>query len=149
MLLRVGHAELRVEIVKGGPRRAPSCSPTRTPGRPILKGNQAMTSDLTPNADPANIDTLRAKHPAPTHPDRDPTKLSSIVWPNPDELRSHWRSQEGTDHIRKWVGTDKIAHGLGLTKLPNGLALTKLPVTCVPGPLSVQQTSMVGSRVRS
>ena len=71
-----------------------------------------MTSDLTPNADPANIDTLRAKHPAPTHPDLDPTKLSCIVWPNPDELRSHWRSQEGTDYIRKWFSTDKIAQYL-------------------------------------
>ena len=58
---------------------------------------------------------LEAKHPAPTHPDRDLTKLilfSSIVWPNPDELRSHWRSQYGTDYIRKWFGTDKIAQYL-------------------------------------
>ena len=39
----------------------------------LSKANQAVTSELTPSADPANINVLRDKHPAPTHPDRDPT----------------------------------------------------------------------------
>ena len=62
-----------------------------------------MTSDLTPNADPSNIDTLRAKHPDPTQPDRDPTKLSSIVWPKPNDLKTYRRSEEGTDYINQEV----------------------------------------------
>jgi hypothetical protein len=39
-----------------------------------------------PNADPINIDLLRAKHPEPAHPDRDPVRLSSTLWPQPETL---------------------------------------------------------------
>jgi hypothetical protein len=42
----------------------------------VRKANQAVTSNSMPNADPTNIDLLRAKHPEPAHPDSDPVRLS-------------------------------------------------------------------------
>ena len=57
--------------------------------------NQTITSELTPNSDPANIDILREKHPDPTHKDRDPTLLSSNFWPRPPENKEYWRSEDG------------------------------------------------------
>ena len=44
-----------------------------------LYANQAVTSNSLPNANPTNIDLLRAKHPDATHPDSDPVKVSSIL----------------------------------------------------------------------
>ena len=35
----------------------------------LSKDNQTVTSTSMPNADPTNIDLLRAKHPEPAHPD--------------------------------------------------------------------------------
>jgi hypothetical protein len=52
----------------------------------LSKANQAVTSNSVPNANPCNMDTLRAKHPEPAHPDRDPVRLSSILWPQPQNL---------------------------------------------------------------
>jgi hypothetical protein len=43
----------------------------------LSKANQAITSTSMTNADPTNIDLLRAKHPETAHPDRDPVRLSS------------------------------------------------------------------------
>jgi hypothetical protein len=43
------------------------------------------------------------------HPDSDPTKLSSIVWPRPADLAAHWESEDGAEHIKKWYSTEKIA----------------------------------------
>ena len=48
----------------------------------LSKANQAVTSNSMPNANPCNID-LRAKHPEPAHPGRDPVSLSSQLWPRP------------------------------------------------------------------
>ncbi len=47
----------------------------------LSKANQAVTSNSVPNANPCNLDTLLAKHPELAHPDRDPVRLSSILWP--------------------------------------------------------------------
>jgi hypothetical protein len=44
----------------------------------LSKANQAITSTSMPNADPTNIDLLRAKHPETAHPVRDPVRLSSV-----------------------------------------------------------------------
>jgi hypothetical protein len=49
----------------------------------LFQANQAVTSSSVPNANPCNMDTLRAKHPEPAHPDRVPVRLSSILWPQP------------------------------------------------------------------
>ena len=48
-----------------------------------------------PNADPINIDLLRAKHPEPAHPDRDPVSSSSKLWPRPQNLEEYWSSDAG------------------------------------------------------
>ena len=72
------------------------------------KANQAMTSDLTPTSDPDNIDTLRAKHPTPTHPARDPTTISSRLWPRQTDLADYWTSEDGQEYINKWFSTNKI-----------------------------------------
>ncbi len=72
------------------------------------KANQAITSDLTPTSDPANIDTLRAKHPTPTHPARDPTTISSRLWPRKTDLTDYWTSEDGQEYINKWFSTNKI-----------------------------------------
>ena len=45
----------------------------------LSKANQAITSTSVPNANPSNIDLLRAKHPEPVHPSRDLMRLSSIL----------------------------------------------------------------------
>jgi hypothetical protein len=49
----------------------------------LSKAKQAVTSNSMPNANPCNIALLRAKHPEPAHPDRDPVSLSSKLWPRP------------------------------------------------------------------
>ena len=41
----------------------------------LYKANQAITSNSMSNTNPCNIDLLRAKHPEPAHPDRDPVSL--------------------------------------------------------------------------
>ena len=74
----------------------------------LSKANQAITSDLTPTSDPANIDTLRAKHPTPTHPARDPTTISSRLWPRKTDLTDYWASEDGQEYINKWFSTNKI-----------------------------------------
>jgi len=45
----------------------------------LCKANQAVTSNSMPNADPIDIELLRAKHPEPAHPDRDPVRITSIM----------------------------------------------------------------------
>jgi len=54
----------------------------------LSKANQAVTSNSMPNADPINID-LRAKHPEPAHLDRDPVRMSSILWARPQTLQDY------------------------------------------------------------
>jgi hypothetical protein len=43
----------------------------------LSMSNQAIKPTSMPNADPTNIDLLRAKHPEPAHPARDPVRVSS------------------------------------------------------------------------
>jgi hypothetical protein len=61
-----------------------------------------------PNADPCNIDLLRAKHPEPAQPDRDPVSLSSRLWPRPQNLEEYWASDAGADFLDKWFSIPKI-----------------------------------------
>ena len=75
--------------------------------RAVSKANQAITSDLLPNSDPLNIDHLRSKHPEPAHPDRDPVRVSSILWPRPDTLQEYWSSDAGTEFLDKWFSIPK------------------------------------------
>ncbi len=75
----------------------------------LSKANQAITSDLRPNSDPLNIDHLRSKHPEPAHPDRDPVRVSSILWPRPDTLLECWSSDAGTEFLDKWFSIPKIS----------------------------------------
>ena len=74
----------------------------------LSKANQAITSDLLPNSDPLNIDHLRSKHPEPAHPDRDPVRVSFILWPRPDSLQEYWSSDAGTEFLDKWFSIPKI-----------------------------------------
>ncbi len=94
-------------------------------GGALSKANQAVTSNSMPNADPINIDLLRAKHPEPAHPDRDPVRLSSILWPEPqslDELLLLFPSSPTASsllglsriNLNLWMGTGKnICGGSG------------------------------------
>ncbi len=75
---------------------------------PLSKTNQAITSTSMPNADPTNIDLLRAKHPEPAHPESDPVRLSSVLWPIPQALEEHWSSDTGVEFLDKWFGITKI-----------------------------------------
>jgi hypothetical protein len=61
-----------------------------------------------PNADPNNIDLLRAKHPEPAHPDRDPARLSSMLWPRPQTLEEYCSSAAGAEFLHKWFSIPKI-----------------------------------------
>ena len=61
----------------------------------------------TLNTDPTNIDLLRAKYPKPVHPDSDPVRLSSILWPRPQALEEHWSSDAGVEFLDKWFGVTK------------------------------------------
>jgi hypothetical protein len=74
----------------------------------LSKANQAITSTTMPNADPTNIDLLRAKHPETAHPDRDPVRLSSKLWPRPQDLEEHWSSDAGIEFLDKWFSVAKI-----------------------------------------
>jgi hypothetical protein len=74
----------------------------------LSKANQAITSTTTPNADPTNIHLLRVKHPETTHPDRDPVRLSSSLWPGPQVLEEHWSSDTGIEILDKWFSVVKI-----------------------------------------
>jgi hypothetical protein len=74
----------------------------------LSKANQAITSTSMPNADPTNIDLLRAKHPETAHPDRDPVRLSSRLWPRPYDLEEHWSSDAGIEFLDKWFSVAKI-----------------------------------------
>jgi hypothetical protein len=74
----------------------------------LSKANQAVTSNSVPNADPINIELLRAKHPEPAHPDRDPVRLSSILWPRPQTLEEHWSSDAGAEFLDKLFSIPKI-----------------------------------------
>jgi hypothetical protein len=74
----------------------------------LSQTNQAVTSNSMPNADPINIDLLRAKHPEPAHPDRDPVRLSSILWPQPQTLKEYWSSDAGAEFLDKWLSIHKI-----------------------------------------
>ncbi len=68
----------------------------------LSKVNQAITSTAMPNTDPTNIHLLRAKHPETAHPDRDPVRLSSRLWPRPQVLEEHWSSDDGIEFLDKW-----------------------------------------------
>ena len=74
----------------------------------LSKANQAITSTSMPNADPTNIDLLRAKHPETAHPDRDPVRLSSRLCPRPQVLEEHWSSDAGIEFLDKWFSVAKI-----------------------------------------
>ena len=78
----------------------------------LCKANQAVTSNSMPNADPINIDLLRAKHPEPAHPGRDPVRLSSILLPRPQSLEEHWSSDAGAEFLDKWFSIPKICQYL-------------------------------------
>jgi len=74
----------------------------------LSKANQVITSNSMPNANPCNIDLLRAKHPEPPHPDRDPVSLSSKLWPRPQNLEEYWASDAGAEFLDKWFSIPKI-----------------------------------------
>jgi hypothetical protein len=74
----------------------------------LSKANQAVTSNSVPNANPCNIDTLRAKHPEPDHPDRDPVRLSSILSPHPQTLEDFWSTDTGAELLEKLFSIPKI-----------------------------------------
>ena len=69
----------------------------------LSKANQAITSTAMPNADPTNIDLLRTKLPETAHPDRDPVRLSSRLWPRPQVLEEHWSSDAGIEFLDKYA----------------------------------------------
>ena len=75
----------------------------------LSKANQAIASDLLPNSDPLNIDHLRSKHPEAAHPDRDPVRVSSILWPRPDTLQDYWSSDSDSEYLDKWFSIPKIS----------------------------------------
>jgi hypothetical protein len=54
-----------------------------------------------PNADPISIDHLGTKHPEPAHPDRDPVRISSILWPTHQTLYDYWSSYAGTEFLEE------------------------------------------------
>ena len=83
----------------------------------LSKTNQAVTSNSMPNADPINIDLLRAKHPEPTHPDRDPVRLRSILWSRSQNLEEYWSSDAGAEFLDKWFSIPKICQYF-LTRSP-------------------------------
>ena len=86
-----------------------SCLRNIAHGRGALsKSNQAITSDLLPNSDPLKIDHLRLKHPEPAHPDPDPVRVSSILWPRSDSLQEYWSSDTVTEFLDKWFSIPKI-----------------------------------------
>ena len=75
----------------------------------LSKANQAITSTAAmPNTDPTNIHLLRTKHPETAHPDRDPVRLSSKLWPRPQVLEEHWSSDTGIEFLDKWFSVAKI-----------------------------------------
>jgi hypothetical protein len=62
-----------------------------------------------PNADPINIDLLRAKHPEPAHLDRYPVCESSILWQQPQTLEDYWSSDTGAEFLDKCFSIPKIS----------------------------------------
>jgi hypothetical protein len=62
-----------------------------------------------PNADPNNIELLRAKHPEAAHPDRDPVCVSSTLWPQPKPLKDYSSSDFGAEFLDKWFSIPKIS----------------------------------------
>ncbi len=42
------------------------------------------------------------------HPDRDPVRLSSRLWPRPQVLEEHWSSDAGIEFLDKWFNVAKI-----------------------------------------
>ena len=75
----------------------------------LSKANQAVTSNLIPNSDPLKIDHLRTKHLEQAHPDRDPVRVSSILWPKPHTLQEYWSSDAGTGFLDKWFSVPKVS----------------------------------------
>jgi hypothetical protein len=68
----------------------------------LSKGNQALTSDLTPSTDPTNINELRVKTTETTHPDRDPsTQLTSLIWPQKADTGAWWEEENGQEYIQQ------------------------------------------------
>ncbi len=64
-----------------------------------------MTFDLIPHSDPVNIDHLHGTHPEPAHPERDPVRVSSILWPRPHTLQEYWSSDAGKEFLDKYFST--------------------------------------------
>jgi hypothetical protein len=54
------------------------------------------------------MDTLRAKHPEPAHPDRDPVSLNSMLLSHPQTLEDFWSSDAGEEFLDKWFSIPKI-----------------------------------------
>jgi hypothetical protein len=84
----------------------------------LSKANQAITSDLVPNSDPLNIDHLHLNHPEPTHPDRDPVRVISILCQRSHSLQEYWSSDADTELLDKWFTIPKIFQYF-LTQLKN------------------------------
>ncbi len=120
-----------------------SCLRNIAHGRGALsKSNQAITSDLLPNSDPLKIDHLRLKHPEPAHPDPDPVRVSSILWPRSDSLQEYWSSDTGTEFVDKWFSIPKICQYFR-TRSPVGCV-----IYCHLSKLSVGQTPRLCSLPR-
>jgi len=45
----------------------------------------------------------------PAHPDRDPVRMSSILWPQPQTLEDYWSSDAGVEFLDKWFSIPKIS----------------------------------------
>ena len=87
-------------------------------GGALSKANQAVTSNSMPNADPINIDLLRAKHPEPAHPDGDPVRLSSILWPEPQSLDELLLLFPSSPTVSSLLGLSRIK--LNLSRMGTG-----------------------------
>lgn len=73
----------------------------------LSKDNQTVTSDW-------------GKHPDPSHQDRDPTCVTSTLWPDPDKLSEHWVSDEGTGSLTR---------GFSIVRIHQYFFRTRSPVT--------------------
>ena len=50
----------------------------------------------------------RLSLPEPAHPDRDPVRLSSILWPQPQTLEDFWSTDAGAEFLDEWFSVPKI-----------------------------------------
>ena len=88
----------------------------------LSKANQAMTSDLVIDNDPVNLPLLQARHPDPTHPDRDPTERFSPAWADAYHGTVAWLdSQDGREWVEKVFDLEKVKRYFR-TRSPVGMA---------------------------